>query len=1260
MEERSMNITQEKIDREKIGLEEIGLEEIGLEEIDHGEIHRGEIDREIIDREEIVRDLESNIFVEAGAGAGKTSILIRRILNQLRTGTAKAEELVAITFTNKASQELKSRIGDAVRRALHDAAPGSTEQQNLKDALYNMDRMQISTIHSFCYRLLMEQTFLAAMRMDMEMIEDEDALEEQEAFFRSWYKTLDYESVQHVRANFAGRRVVPVLKQAFSDICELPEDTEIFYDRSLLARSLQSFMDEAAEQKEKYAGIILDELNRETGMHFDSLELAAEEGAFLAAFKKLVLGNNSDIVFLKKAKDLRIFKSGKPLGMKKAVCDDMNTNCSGQFFQSFDLDAYDRDFRAYQNALILDFIMPARREYKRLHQNRYITNNTLLEKARDLVVNHPEARAFFQRKYKCIYVDEFQDTDHVQTDLIFALCSDEHGGLKAGSLFVVGDPKQSIYRFRGADLPLYFSVKKKMAEMPGCRLFNLDFNFRSGEEVIDFVNGNNAQILQDYRPMESRSREPADGRPAKQISGVYINWDPSVSIAEQLEEQGPRDDVGDVVQIIRGLVDNQIIIWDKDAECHRPVCYKDFLVLCYSTYHMEDYLAEMLVNGIPVQISGKVIMNTVRELNRFTNLYRYLAYPQYARAREGALQTVLAENVNDDNYRIGMERLGMILDAVKGMDGISMALYLLRHPEYVLDWDYVIDKYYLLRIQAQIQQMIETVSSTCVNNAQALSDGFMEYVAGEVDRELSLSAESDAVRFMNLHKAKGLEGRIVIICKRSESFEPKEGSFQVRKDDGGYLFYNTVVEKTGAFSSNKYPAYVHDDEIRRRAEEEELAEYRRLEYVEATRGMEALIFTMPMTDKKDTKQYSFRCYDFSGCKRIEEEFPEIYGEAPDSIVDAFAEDDLAEDSVTEDAVAEDTVAAEAFLEDAFAVDSVEVDSVEVDSVEVDAVAEDAVAADAAITDASVTKAEGAMDVENGDPGYAEYDFHRWDPEFTEDTFRAGYLTLTPSSLETRVTASGEEVEAADEVETVDEEEAVDAVAGGADASTVDGAESPALDEAAGQDSAKRPIGNIFGTVMHRALELLVPAIREGAVIEEQKISAYALQAIMENGDEMEDAFGAASDRRAAEYLVFLKKVLGKFASTEDVAAGIRKAEAVYTELPFSFFTSEEEAPEMFAALRAKISGKKAEKLLPKDPKQQVWVNGKADLVLIGTDGSIRICDYKSDWNTGLPGEAFAEIIARRYGGQMELYRYACARIFHTPIDRISGGFYLID
>ena len=177
------------------------------------------------------------------------------------------------------------------------------------------------------------------------------------------------------------------------------------------------------------------------------------------------------------------------------------------------------------------------------------------------------------------------------------------------------------------------------------------------------------------------------------------------------------------------------------------------------------------------------------------------------------------------------------------------------------------------------------------------------------------------------------------------------------------------------------------------------------------------------------------------------------------------------------------------------------------------------------------------------------------------------------------------------------------------------------------------------------------------VIDKSSVNTAVLQALMENGDELEDAFGTAYNAKAKEYREFLTKILEEFAGNEQLVNEIRQAPEVYTEFPFSFFTSGKEDSEMFAALRGKVSAGKAEKLLPSDPRQRVWINGKADLVIIRPDGTVRILDYKSDINNGLSGSDFADIINRRYGGQMELYRYVCAKLFNTPVEKITGEFY---
>ena len=104
--------------------------------------------------------------------------------------------------------------------------------------------------------------------------------------------------------------------------------------------------------------------------------------------------------------------------------------------------------------------------------------------------------------------------------------------------------------------------------------------------------------------------------------------------------------------------------------------------------------------------------------------------------------------------------------------------------------------------------------------------------------------------------------------------------------------------------------------------------------------------------------------------------------------------------------------------------------------------------------------------------------------------------------------------------------------------------------------------------------------------------------------------------------------------------------------------SEKDVQEVVAAEGASAAGLR--KLLSHKPDQPVWINGKADLVMVKKDGSIHIVDYKSDINHDFSEAEFAALIEKRYGGQMELYRYVCAKLFNVPVEQVKGEFYTID
>ena len=116
-------------------------------------------------RKQIIEKLDDNVFVEAGAGAGKTTLIVSRIVNQLRQGIAP-ESIVVITFTNAAAEELRTRITGKVMEAGTDTSLTEKERANLQTALRRLDLMNISTIHSFCFKLLQERSFDAAIPLD--------------------------------------------------------------------------------------------------------------------------------------------------------------------------------------------------------------------------------------------------------------------------------------------------------------------------------------------------------------------------------------------------------------------------------------------------------------------------------------------------------------------------------------------------------------------------------------------------------------------------------------------------------------------------------------------------------------------------------------------------------------------------------------------------------------------------------------------------------------------------------------------------------------------------------------------------------------------------------------------------------------------------------------------------------------------------------------------------------------------------------------
>ncbi len=795
-------------------------------------------------RESIVTDFEHNMFIEAGAGAGKTSIIRDRIVNQLKSGNIFAHELVVITFTNKAAAELYERIISKLRSEVTKCSEPE-ERKRLEVAINDIDSMTISTIHSFCKNIISERAFDARYPVDVHIAEENEDMEAKKAFFEKWFTDRASEiwkitdSYPEINKNKKGNK--NWFKNSFKNkaeglFCKLCSDvsdknTEIIYNRELCKISPNYFNDKADSIRSRIRDKLLSLINEmDTDRTYNDI---SEISKYIVKSKNISSLNSDDNDKLfeyitndafyenifsadnnKRNKDIIAVRTA----VKEAYIDWYDSEISNETEKLSEM------YEQYPHSIMTKYAEEAAKAYEAQKSHEYISNNDLLITARDLIVENKEVRKYFSEKYKCIYVDEFQDTDHIQEKMIFTLCLKENSEneLRDGCLFVVGDPKQSIYRFRGAELRIYYELRDKMKNMDNARVYNLDKNFRSNSDIVQWVNTQFSTVIDGYSFMEACFSVPEGV-----ISGVY-KYDRPIF---DTEDEKPKDeDVYDLCNVISGLT-GSAQIYDKSCGV-RNIMYKDFLVLTENTTHAEQYLKAFADNNIPVITGMKNEVSNDCAVSRFVMLYSYLS-DRSRLNRAGAMEVALGTDFFDKEWHEeGMKRLYDIDMCTRGMNPYALAEYLLSQEDILLPHNAELKKSVVYSAMTRVRQFVETALSQHKGNRQELARMFREMREKDMEREIPFEPERDAVRFMNVHQSKGLEGNIVILADRASSFKFNNTAFR----DGNKLYPSI---NTGG--KNNYPAYKTDKDIENKVLKEEKDEYIRLQYVAATRAKQAII-----------------------------------------------------------------------------------------------------------------------------------------------------------------------------------------------------------------------------------------------------------------------------------------------------------------------------------------------------------------------------------------------------------------------------------
>lgn len=460
------------------------------------------------DRHLISELLDRTLVVEAAAGTGKTTELVKRIVRLIETGAARSiAEIAAVTFSEKAAGELKLRLRQRLEERVLATASDDPAAARLARAVQQFEEAHVSTIHGFCADLLRERPVEARIDPAFEVLTEGQAAHLFDEAFADWVqRQLDAPSP-------GVRRALRRLRTRFGSDDE--EDGPIARLRTA-AWELSQWRDHPQPWRRP------DHFTRERDMEalLESLKLFAEISSHPIDRRDLLFRDTWRLRQAHLEID-RLRSRGLPDfdGWEARLCElaaharDLRRGRStrGQYARdlSREMVCQARDllvdtlvgFRDDADADLAALLHGELRACLALYQTRkqragVLDFLDLLLLARDLVRDVPAVRREFQQRFRFVLVDEFQDTDPLQADLLWMIAADEAAGstadpltlpVRPGALFVVGDPKQSIYRFRRADVGVYHRVRRRLLDGGATRVL-LQTSFRSLPHIQGAVN----------------------------------------------------------------------------------------------------------------------------------------------------------------------------------------------------------------------------------------------------------------------------------------------------------------------------------------------------------------------------------------------------------------------------------------------------------------------------------------------------------------------------------------------------------------------------------------------------------------------------------------------------------------------------------------------------------------------------------------------------------------------------------------------------
>jgi ATP-dependent helicase/nuclease subunit A len=806
-------------------------------------------------RDRVTTDFETTLLLEAGAGTGKTTVLVKRILALLRAGRAPIDRIVAITFTDKAAGELKGRLRDDIERALESAS--GEEKERLARAAADLERAPVSTIHAFASSLLRERPFEAGLDPGFAVAAE---VASDRTFDDAWDAWLEERMAQGdgvlVRAMACDLKL-DALKAAARTVVK---------ERDILGREETSppFAPDGLLGRMRAAVATLRPLKaRCLDPEDDAFQAVLELEADLARAERLDPASREQLF---RALGVVAHKGRQESWKTKEDC--KATKAELKAVKEAQA-AYLAASNAHLAWALRDRLRGFLAAYEKAKADAAVVDfQDLLLRARDVLQSSIPVRRYFQRRFDYVLVDEFQDTDPLQAEIAFFLAEDPEGEpaadwrgcrLKPGKLFVVGDPKQSIYRFRRADIAVYDEAKR-LVEGSGGETLALTTNFRTVPSIVSFVNERFGEVFAD-RELDPDPRPLVAHRDEVDKGGAR-----TLALAvppERLPEDGDRK-VGTIVPLIAATVAaflDEITRhrpWSvRDGDAVRPARPGDvaLLVRRMSPGFIEHYERALTAQGVPFRLVGGKEYYARDEVRALANVLRAVDNPADRLAVFAALRSPFFGFSDDDLWQLvakggALNYLAPVPPGFRCATALAAAYDLLtslhrlrrvRPPSDVIVR--LFEKTRALaayRLRPEGDQLVanlwktldvarayEAAGPTTLRTLVRFLEEETEGGAEEGDSPVGDQAGAQ-VEVVTVHKAKGLEYPIVVLGDLLYGQPPAAKSVLRHAEGRGWV-------KIGGFAPAGWDEAVAAEKLQAAAED------RRLLYVALTRARDHLV-----------------------------------------------------------------------------------------------------------------------------------------------------------------------------------------------------------------------------------------------------------------------------------------------------------------------------------------------------------------------------------------------------------------------------------